>query len=90
MISDLTVWLLVGALIWVAVTTVWKFALFCIAAGTILWLIGRTIDAIQASIRRTNEDRAAIAARADHQHNLILSGDEDGGTYGTYIPAPLN
>jgi hypothetical protein len=37
---------------------------------------------------RTRRDQAALAARADEQHALILAGD-DRGIYGEYTPSPL-
>jgi hypothetical protein len=51
--------------------------------GAVAW-VGVTHHATAAG--RTRREQAALAARADEQHALILAGD-DRGVYGDYPPA---
>jgi hypothetical protein len=61
----------------------WIFAIIAgiVVLGTAGWYLACRIDARDAAL-------AAIAARADEQHALILAGD-DRGIYGEYTPSPL-
>jgi hypothetical protein len=69
------------------VTFWWVFAiiigLLLLVAG--VWLLSRWLDARDAA---RDAALAAIAARADEQHALILAGD-DRGVYGDYPPAEM-
>jgi hypothetical protein len=58
----------------------WVFAIIIGIALLIAasWYVSRRLDARDAA-------RAAIAARADEQHALVLAGD-DRGVYGEYRP----
>jgi fatty acid desaturase len=77
----------VGAYFW------WIAAIAAVAA--LVWIARhafRSIDAIEAEdAQRAQAEarrRAAVARRADQQHQWALAGD-DRGVYGTYPPANL-
>ncbi len=71
----------------------WKWILGFAAVCVVLWgaYVGITTALTRHQERSTKEraDNAALAARADEQHQQYLAG-EDHGLYGDYQPAPLD
>lgn len=66
---------------------IWPFLLAAILAAVAGWVGVNLHDSHRTSATATRQRQAAIAARADRQHNMIMSGDFHGGTYGDYPPA---
>lgn len=88
MIGDLTVWLLICGLVAGIIIAAWKVILFLAATAIGLWLLSKAAEAAGASVERSRRDKQAIIGRAERQHQLIMSGDDEGGTYGDYLPPP--
>ena len=77
--------LCLGVLFGVAfVITYWPFF---VAAGVAFGVFLAARAAIRRH-RRRQLAHAAIAARANYEHWLLMSGDEWHGTFGQYRPAP--
>lgn len=71
----------------------WKWILGFVAVCLVVWgvYVGTktAVQRRQARVARERTDNAALAARADAQHQSYLAG-EDEGLYGNYLPAPLD
>lgn len=86
MIGDLTVWLLVCGLIAGIVIAAWQVIVFLAVTAIGLWALSKAAEAVGDGLERSRRNKAAIIGRADRQHHLIMSGDDEGGTYGDYLP----
>lgn len=86
MTSDLTAWLLICGLVAGIVIAAWQVILLLAATATGLWLLSKAAEAVGDSLERSRRNKQAIIGRADRQHQLIMSGDDEGGTYGDYLP----
>ena len=84
--GELIVWLIVGALIYAAITAL--LPLILIIAGSIaaLYTMRFIYEFIYDRKAAVRQKRQALIARADHQHRLIMAGDDIGGVYGEYLP----
>jgi hypothetical protein len=66
----------------------WKWVVTVVVITTVA-IVGRRLwRSQQATAARLAEQQAAIAARADEQHQWYIEGDER-GTYGTYPPPEI-
>ncbi|MEB3065328.1 hypothetical protein [[Mycobacterium] zoologicum] len=63
----------------------WWIVLFAAIVGG-AWLAKRAVEASDARRAQIVAENAAIAARADREHEWTLAGDER-GFYGQYPPA---
>ena len=86
--GELAVWLIVGAFLWIVIAAIWKMLLFVAIAAAVIFAGRLTFEAISARIRRAAALRQSLIDRAEQQHQMIMSGDEEGGTYGDYLPPP--
>lgn len=67
----------------------WYMLPFLIGIGVlaaIFWAAGKGLDGWLSRRHSTAAAHKAVAARADTQHNKIMSGDLIGGVYGEYLP----
>lgn len=53
------------------------------AIYVVKWIFANNLE----MIRENAENDRQIVARADRQHQQIMEGDEDAGTYGQFKPA---
>lgn len=86
--TELMVWLLIAGLIVGIVIAAWQLFLFLAAVALVLWALSKAVKAAVKSLRRRRGEKQAIITRAERQHQLIMSGDDVGGTYGDYLPPP--
>lgn len=84
--AELMVWLLIAGLIVGIVIAAWQLILFLVAVAFGLWALSKAVKAIVRGLGRSRRERQAIIGRAERQHQLIMSGDDVGGTYGDYLP----
>lgn len=77
------VFLLAGAILYASFPV---FVVFATIIGA-LWLVNNYFKGRQETADFRRDNRAALAARADQQHQQIMQGDLYGGTYGRYPPA---
>jgi hypothetical protein len=84
MLGLLRVFLLVGFVVkfWWLILLV----LVVVVVGVAAWC---TRDASRVQLERARREQAALAARADAQHALILAGD-DRRLYGDYTPKQID
>lgn len=73
---------LVAIILWHAL----PFLLLIGALALVAWIAGGVINTIGHHSHVAAAKRAALASRADRQHQKIMSGDVIGGTYGDYLP----
>lgn len=76
--------LLAGALVYAALGPLLVIAAF----AAVVWVAARIAKAYGLSLQLRRDRIAAVVARADRQHQQIMSGDEIAGTYGDYLPPP--
>jgi hypothetical protein len=78
-----------GAFVVVAViVTEWKVVLgIAIISAVVAGPVG-LVTLVVRSVRRCREEIAAIAARADDQHQAVLRGDDQWGVFGQKPPTP--
>jgi hypothetical protein len=88
--SDLVVWLLVGGLIAAAAVAMWKVFLVVAPIALVGWLVVKAAVYGMSAVEKRRAERSAVIARAEHQHNKLMSGDETVGTFGDYLPAKLD
>ena len=84
--GELMVWLIIGALLYMVITALLPILVIgavILVALVLLRLIYDTYSSRKTAIRRNNQ---ALIDRADHQHRLIMAGDDIGGVYGEYLP----
>lgn len=78
------IFLLAGALVYAALGPLLVIA----AVAAMVWLAVRIARAHGVSLQLRRDRVAAVVARADRQHQQIMSGDQIAGTYGDYLPPP--
>lgn len=71
-----------------AIMALWQWFLFAGVVVCIAWLARRGWLAYQEHRTRKFSRDAAIALRADHEHQMALAGDPL-GIYGQYTPATM-
>jgi len=69
----------------VLVFAFWKWILAVLVIAALVGAAYLVIKGFQPTVDESSAD--AIAARADAQHNAILDGNRDAGTYGQFPPA---
>jgi len=63
------------------------FLLIVTAISVAIYLVKRIFANNLELIREAADNDRQTAARADRQHQQIMEGDEDAGTYGQFTPA---
>ena len=63
------------------------FLLIVTAISVAIYLVKRIFANNLELIREAADNDRQTAARADQQHQQIMEGDEDAGTYGQFTPA---
>ena len=63
------------------------FLIIVTAISVTIYVVKRIFANNLESIREAAETDRLIVARADRQHQQIMEGDEDAGTYGQFKPA---
>ena len=86
--TELLAWLICGVFILAALAAILPLLLWLAGIAFIGWLIGKGITSWHNTSRRIDQQIADVVARADNQHNLIMAGNEEAGTYGDYLPPP--
>lgn len=84
--GDLIAGILAITLIWVIVQAIWPVLAVMAAAALLALLVYGIAGFVGHHAHITVARRRAISSRADRQHQLIMSGDTIGGTYGEYLP----
>jgi hypothetical protein len=84
--KDRSGWLVILAA--AAIVTLWKWMLFAGVIVGLCYLIGRAKRAWDSHRDRVESRNAAIAMRADFEHQLSLRGDPV-GVYGQYPAATM-
>lgn len=88
--GELVVWLLVGGFIAAVAVALWKVFLVVAPIALVGWLIAKAVAYGMSVVEKRRAERSAVIARAEHQHNKLMSGDETVGTFGDYLPAELD
>jgi hypothetical protein len=70
-------------ILWYALPFLIIVAVISVAVYLVKWIFSNNL----AGIREAAENDRLIVARADRQHQQIMEGDEDAGTYGKFPPA---
>ena len=95
-VSNLTLWLIGGAIIFGFATLLWPLAvlILCLGIPTAMLCLGIPTAMLCLGVHYLTSrrdkwlaNRRELIERADRQHAHIMEGDEDAGTYGEYPPA---
>lgn len=86
--TELLAWTFAGTLILAILIAALPVLLWIAGIALVAWIIGKTVESWQAHSRLIDQQIEAVVGRADRQHNLIMAGDEEAGTYGDYLPPP--
>lgn len=70
-------------ILWYALPFLIIVTVISVAIYVVKWLFANNL----AAIRENAESDRLIVVRADRQHQQIVEGDEDAGTYGQFKPA---
>ena len=84
MVGLLRVLLLVGF-----VVKFWWLVLLVVVVAAVDFLLWCGVTFQDVELERKRREHAALVARADEQHALILAGD-DRGIYGEYTPMQID
>lgn len=68
----------------------WKVALPIALIGLLIWGAVTVIRNTQRQTERRRQAAAAVAARADMQHQAMMRGDRQVGTFGQFQPADFD
>ena len=86
--TELLAWLVCGVFLLAALAAILPVLLWLAGIAVTGWLIGKSIQSWQDNRSRIDKQIADVIARADKQHNYIMAGREEAGTYGDYLPPP--
>lgn len=86
--GELLAFLFLVATVCIIVIATWKIFALIGAVLLVASAITGIIKAGDTGLQRRRQRESALIARADKQHNQIMSGDEINGTYGEYLPPP--
>lgn len=84
--TELAVWLVFGTFILAVFVYAWPIFVLIGAVCIVGWIAKNCLESIDRNRCMEQDRNAALVARADQQHQQIMSGDEIGGTYGIYQP----
>ena len=86
-VSNLTLWLIGGAIIFGFATLLWPLAVLILCLGIPTAMLCLGVHYLTSRRDKWLANRRELIERADRQHAHIMEGDEDAGTYGEYPPA---
>jgi hypothetical protein len=86
MVSQTIYLLLLVGLTGVVLTAIAPFLTFLIIAAGITWVLIETVKAIDKQRNAKLMQKIGTINRAHKQHNQIVSGNIEAGTYGNYLP----